>query len=87
MKNKNNDKPMICYQCQKVFHRNCLNDWDKKCKSENNDFNCPICKYVLPFKDWKEKIKFEDDRKIEVNIMEEINKNKLKENLNKHINR
>ena len=83
-----NEIPILCYQCQKVFHKNCLKNWNEKCKNLKRKFNCPKCKYEeLPFMKWKEKINYEDERKNEANIINEINKNKFNENLNNNINR
>ena len=30
-----NEKPYLCYKCQKIFHEKCLKDWDNKCKLQN----------------------------------------------------
>ena len=83
-----NEIPILCYQCQKIFHESCLKYWDNKCKNQNKRFDCPKCKYEeLPFMKWKEKINYEDDRKNEANVINEINNNKFNENLNNNINR
>ena len=87
IKNIKDDKPTICYQCQKTFHRKCLEIWDNTCRQRNVRFNCPHCKYNLPLKDWKQKKNYEDERKNEANIMSEFNKYKMKDNLNNNINR
>ena len=87
IKNKEDDKPTMCYQCQKTFHRKCLELWDNTCRQRNVSFNCPQCKYKLPLKYWKQKKNYEDERKNEANIMSEFYKYKMKENLNNNINR
>ena len=33
------NEPILCYQCQKIFHKNCLKNWDIKCKILNIKFN------------------------------------------------
>ena len=44
-----NEKPFLCYKCQKIFHEKCLKDWDKKCKLIGKKFECPAgCKNELP---------------------------------------
>ena len=80
-----NDKPVICYQCQQIYHKKCLEGWNKECNLKQINFNCPKCKYELPLKDWKEKINYKEERNNEANIMDELNKNKLKENINNYI--
>ena len=86
IKGKNNEKPLLCYQCQKLFHRKCLENWDKKCKMQNVNFSCPKCKYNLPFKDWKEKVNYAEERENEFIMVDELNKNKSKENEKININ-
>ena len=71
----------MCYQCQNIFHKRCLEDWDKQCKSKNNNFKCPTCTYELPLKDWKEKINYEEERNNKAKEMNELQQNKEKENL------
>ena len=34
-----NEKPYFCYNCQKLFHEECLKGWDKKCKKQKKKFN------------------------------------------------
>ena len=83
IKNIIDGKPLMCYQCQKIFHKKCLENWDNKCSLSNIKFNCPKCKYDLPLKHWKEKVNYEDERINEANKMNELNNNKLKENIYK----
>jgi surface protein len=86
IRGKNNEKPLLCYQCQKLFHRKCLEDWDKKCKMQNVNFSCPKCKYELPFKNWKEKVNYAEERDNEFIMVDELSKNKPKENEKININ-
>ena len=70
------EKPLLCYRCQKIFHKKCLENWNAKCNEKNIKFSCPKCKYELPLKDWLQKLNYNDERLNEVNIMKElINKN------------
>ena len=80
------ESPLLCYQCQKIFHKKCLDDWNNKCKNLNVNFNCPKCKYELPLNDWKEKINYEEERKNEANILEKLNDvDKIKDNKDNEI--
>ena len=71
--NIKNESPLLCYQCQKIFHKKCLDDWNNKCKNLNINFNCPKCKYELPLNNWKEKINYEEGRKNEAKILDKLN--------------
>ena len=64
-----NEKPLFCYKCQKIFHNNCLNDWDKKMKLQNKNLSCPNCRSELPLDKWEHKLDFEDNRKSEAEKM------------------
>jgi len=56
------DKPLLCYQCQTIYHKICLKKWDEICRRQNNHFNCPKCKFGLPLSDWKEKVNYTEER-------------------------
>ena len=71
--NIKNEKPLLCYRCQKIFHKKCLENWEKNCFKDNKRFNCPYCKNDLPLKDWKEKINYEEERKNTSEIMKKLN--------------
>jgi len=81
-----NENPYLCYQCQKIFHVKCLDNWDKKCKQENKKFFCPNCRNELPKENWNKKIDFEGNRKDNANLMNRINEYKLNNNMNNNIN-
>ena len=81
-----NEEPYFCYKCQKIFHEKCLKDWDKKCKAQNNNLLCPKCNYKLPIENWNKKLGYEDELKDYVNLINELNANKLKNNINDVIN-
>ena len=79
---KQEEKPLLCYRCQKLFHKKCLENWNDKCNEKNIQFSCPKCKYELPIKDWHEKLNYNDERLNEVNIMKELtNKNQANNEL------
>ena len=79
------EKPLFCYICQKNFHKECLEYWEKKRISQNQKFNCPNCRNELPLKDWKIKLDFIDNRKNEGEVMDKINKYKLDKELDNNI--
>ena len=81
-----NEKPYLCYICQKLFHDKCLNDWDKKCKAENKILFCPNCRNELPKEKWNKKLDYEDNRKDNANLMNRINEYKLNKNINTKLN-
>ena len=42
-----NEKPYLCYKCQKIFHEKCLKDWNNKCKLQNKILESPNCRNKL----------------------------------------
>jgi len=78
-----NEKPLFCYKCQKIFHNNCLNDWDKKMKLQNKKLSCPNCRNELPLEKWEHKLDFEDIRKNEADKMNKFSQYDLILNINK----
>ena len=81
-----NENPYLCYKCQKIFHEKCLKKWDKQCKSQNSELKCPNCRNELSLKNWKKKLYFEENRKDNAFLIEELNKYKLSNNMNNNIN-
>ena len=81
------EKPYFCYKCQKIFHKNCLKDWDKKRKAQNDKLICPNCRNELSLEEWKLKLDYEENRKNEVEKIEKINEYKLYYNLFININK
>ena len=73
-----NNKQLMCYQCQNIYHKKCLEEWENRCKIENKTFSCPKCKYELPFIKWKAKVNYEEEKNNEANMLDELNKNKNK---------
>ena len=82
-----NEKPYLCYKCQKIFHDKCLKDWDKKCKLQNKNLICPNCRNELPIEKWNKKLDYEENRKDNANLMNKINEYKLNNNMNDNINK
>ena len=77
-----NEKPLLCYQCQKIFHKKCLEDWNNKCQELIINFNCPKCKFEMPLIDWKEKINYTGEREKEAEILEKLYKLKNIDKIN-----
>ena len=77
-----NGAPLFCYQCQKIYHEDCLKDWDKKLKSQNRELECPFCKNQLPLKKWHKKLNYEESRKTAAEIMNKMNN--YESNINKN---
>ena len=76
------ENPYFCYKCQKIFHEKCLKDWDNKCKSQNKNLECPNCRNKLAIENWNKKLDFEENRKYNANLLNEINNlnEKIKKN-------
>ena len=82
-----NEKPYLCYKCQKIFHEKCLKDWGDKCKQQNKNFECPAgCKNEMPFEQWNKKLDYEDNKIDNANLLNKINEYKLNNNMNNNIN-
>ena len=67
------ENPLFCYVCQKIFHHECLKNWDKQRKENYRKLNCPNCRKELPLEDWKAKLDFEEIRKNDAEIMNLLN--------------
>ena len=81
-----NENPIFCYKCQKVYHKKCLEDWDKKCKEQNKNLTCPNCRNELPLEQWNKKLEYEEDRQNKAYLINKINEYKLNNNMNNNIN-
>ena len=79
------ENPYLCYKCQKIFHEKCLKDWENKCKSLNNIFNCPYCRNELPIEKWNKKLDHEENRKDFAELIDKVYKDKLNNNLTNNI--
>ena len=75
-----NEKPFFCYVCQKIFHRKCLEDWEKQLNERNDTLSCPNCRNKLPLKGWKEKLDFKENRENDAYLMSRMNDNSLNSN-------
>ena len=80
-----NERPYLCYICQKIFHEKCLSDWDKKCKTEKKNLFCPNCRNELPKEKWKKKLDYEENRKDNANLMNKINEFQINNNMHTNI--
>ena len=80
-----NEKPYLCYKCQKIFHEKCLKDWDNKCKLQNKLLECPNCRNKLSIEKWNKKLDYEDNRIDDANLLNKINEYKLNNNMNNNI--
>ena len=81
-----NEKPYLCYNCQKIFHEKCLKDWDMKCKEKNISLSCPNCRKELPLEKWNKKLDFEDNKKENAILINKINDFKLINTMVNNIN-
>ena len=50
------ENPLFCYKCQKIIHKDCLKNWEEKCKSDKTEFSCPYCRHELPLEKWETKL-------------------------------
>ena len=75
--------PFLCYQCQSIFHEQCLKQWDAECKSKNKNLECPSCRNQLPLEKWNKRVHYEENRKDDAHYIDKINK--LKEQNQKQL--
>ena len=71
-----NENPFFCYNCQYIICQNCLKNLDEKYKP----LKCPKCKIERPFDKWETIKNFIGDQQRELELLNTINKLKLKEN-------
>ena len=38
---------IVCANCKKIMHKECLRRWEKACLKEENTFSCPLCRAAL----------------------------------------
>ena len=67
------ENPLFCYACQKIFHHECLKNWEIQRKENYKELNCPNCRKELPLEEWKAKLDFEEIRKNDAEIMNLLN--------------
>ena len=84
-----NEKTLLCYKCQKIFHKKCLEISSKKRKSQNQELICPNpnCRNELTLEDLKYKLDYEEYQLNEAEKMDKINQYKLNNNLLCNINK
>ena len=74
-----NENPLFCYRCQKLYHKNCLNKWKTTQESLHKVLTCTTCKYKLDFKKWESIKDYEYKKEKEektTKIIEECYKNR-----------
>ena len=42
-----------CNNCNKLFHEECIKNWDKECESNDQPLTCPLCRDESPIELWK----------------------------------
>ena len=81
-----NENPYFCYKCQKLYHNECLKEWDKARQTINKCLSCPNCRNELSLNKWNKKLHYEENRNFLSFIMNKLNhidnnsKNEKKEN-------
>ena len=81
-----NEKPFLCYKCQKIFHAKCLKEWDEKCKLQNRSLICPNCRNESPIENWNKKLDYEENIKENEDLINKLYENKIKDNMNINMN-
>ena len=71
-----NEKPIYCYNCQKVFHKKCFDIYKQKKEKENKKIlACPACTTEFPFDIWRTDIGYLEKREKEAKIFKLENDN------------
>ena len=78
--NIKHENPLFCYVCQKIFHFKCLENWSIKKEKENEKLKCPFCKKELPLNEWKQKLDFEDNRRNDAEIINQLKRDNIIKN-------
>ena len=78
--NIKHENPLFCYICQKIFHFNCLENWSKKRLNSNLQLICPYCKKELPLEEWKRKLDYEENRKKDAEIINQLKRDNIIKN-------
>ena len=78
--NIKHENPPFCYICQKIFHFKCLENWSKQKAKINEKLKCPYCNKELPLKEWKQKLDFEDNRKKDAEIINQLKRDDIIKN-------
>ena len=79
-KNIKHENPLFCYICQKIFHFKCLEDWSKKKQINKETLKCPYCNNDQPFEQWKKKLDYEENRKNDAEIINQLKRDNIIKN-------
>ena len=66
------ENPYFCYECQKIFHHKCLNNWDKTQEIQEQELSCPNCRNELPLDEWKVLLNFDANRTKDAEILNQM---------------
>ena len=69
------ENPFLCYECQKIFHHTCLNQWDERQRQLNKALSCPNCRNELPLDQWKVQRNYDEMRTKDAQILNQLDKN------------
>ena len=69
------ENPFLCYECQKIFHHTCLNQWDARQRQLNKALSCPNCRNELPLDQWKVLRNYDEMRTKDAQILNQLDKN------------
>ena len=78
--NIKHENPLFCYICQKIFHYKCLEDWSKQRLKYNETLKCPYCNKELPLEQWKQKLYFEENRKKDAELINQLKRDNIIKN-------
>ena len=78
--NIKHENPLFCYICQKIFHFKCLEGWSIQKQKNNEKLKCPYCNKELPLEQWKQKLDFEENRKNDAEIFNQLKLNNIIKN-------
>ena len=65
------ENPAFCYECQKIFHNDCLHCWDDARKQAYRNLTCPNCRNELPLDKWQKKIGYDEMRNNDIEIVKQ----------------
>ena len=78
--NIKHENPLFCYICQKIFHFKCLENWSKQKQKLNEKLKCPFCSKELPLEEWKQKLDYEENRKNDAEIINQLKRDGIIKN-------
>ena len=81
----NNENPYLCYKCQKIFHEQCLKEWNEKCKLQNKILFCPNCRNKLSIEKWNKKLDHIDNLKDNEDLIKNLYECKLRNIMNNNL--